>query len=572
MWWAFIMSGIAHLALVYLLPSVDFLPADPGYIEIDEAWLESFPEEEDAETSVSEEPLESPNESSEPASASDTSTAWTVPLRTTIIDPAPVAERQVEPAWETAFLGVQPTSPEALPLPEAERPAATQDAIPPHVNRAFIRPSVSKASPITDETRDVEPDVPTRNDVELNAEQRFQDELFSANPHQTAILAEPERRGAAVPDTLETRPAPLPRIAPVARQAVKPSAATAAAISVNPAQEPTKSVPPLAVPEVPERPPLDDEATIAATEVVASLPNSGTPVAPEDDAGELPAFPMQPTPAFPAESSVSVPQTPESAASLPLRRQPTPDTPSRLSTDSQLPSTGAAVAKVTSAALFANRAVVDLPLEDDALRIARPLAGPRPETVVEEPAQERTSDAPPLALPKALTLPESSRQPTIEAARDARAKRSFIIGASEHLPTIPADGPRFGIAAHKELAPPEDAPPETTPPPDDAVETVAQADAAQQADDFVIEGPAANREVIYKPRQFPVVELERDVTIRLKFWVLPDGTVGDVVPLQRGDIRLERAAIAYMKNWRFTPVSPNQPQIWGILPITYTLR
>ena len=60
--------------------------------------------------------------------------------------------------------------------------------------------------------------------------------------------------------------------------------------------------------------------------------------------------------------------------------------------------------------------------------------------------------------------------------------------------------------------------------------------------------------------------------IRLKFWVLPDGTVGEVVPVQRGDLRLEQAAIEYLKNWRFTPVDPAQPPMWGIIPITYTLR
>jgi TonB family protein len=68
------------------------------------------------------------------------------------------------------------------------------------------------------------------------------------------------------------------------------------------------------------------------------------------------------------------------------------------------------------------------------------------------------------------------------------------------------------------------------------------------------------------------VELEVEVDIRLQFWVLPDGTVGDVIPLVRGDLELERAAIEYLKNWRFTPVDPDQPPVWGIMPITYTLR
>ncbi|PIE35512.1 hypothetical protein CSA56_03975 [candidate division KSB3 bacterium] len=62
-----------------------------------------------------------------------------------------------------------------------------------------------------------------------------------------------------------------------------------------------------------------------------------------------------------------------------------------------------------------------------------------------------------------------------------------------------------------------------------------------------------------------------EVELRLKFWVLPDGTVGEVVPLQRGDVRLERAAIQYLKSWRFTP-APDSRTAWGIMPIKYTLK
>ena len=78
--------------------------------------------------------------------------------------------------------------------------------------------------------------------------------------------------------------------------------------------------------------------------------------------------------------------------------------------------------------------------------------------------------------------------------------------------------------------------------------------------------------MISKPANLPRVNIEREVTIRLKFWVLADGTVGEVVPLQRGDVRLERAAIEYLKGWRFTQATPGSPMVWGIIPITYKLQ
>jgi TonB family protein len=133
------------------------------------------------------------------------------------------------------------------------------------------------------------------------------------------------------------------------------------------------------------------------------------------------------------------------------------------------------------------------------------------------------------------------------------------------------EGPRFGILTQKETTlPEEELTPDTELYPEESFEQIEQNRKEDIAARLIIEGPAANRQVLFKPRQFPEVELDVEVTIRLKFWVLPDGTVADVVPLQRGDVRLERAAIEYLKNWRFTPVPRDQPQVWGILPITYT--
>ena len=103
---------------------------------------------------------------------------------------------------------------------------------------------------------------------------------------------------------------------------------------------------------------------------------------------------------------------------------------------------------------------------------------------------------------------------------------------------------------------------------DDVLEAIDEMDASS----FTIEGPASKREVMYKPTRLPEVHIDVEVDIRLKFWVLPDGTVSEVIPLQRGDVRLERAVIEYLRNWRFTPVAPDAPEVWGIIPIKYKLQ
>jgi outer membrane biosynthesis protein TonB len=54
--------------------------------------------------------------------------------------------------------------------------------------------------------------------------------------------------------------------------------------------------------------------------------------------------------------------------------------------------------------------------------------------------------------------------------------------------------------------------------------------------------------------------VNKEVDIRLKFTILPDGTVGSILPLTKADARLESTAITYLRQWRFEPLSPDQPQ------------
>ena len=118
---------------------------------------------------------------------------------------------------------------------------------------------------------------------------------------------------------------------------------------------------------------------------------------------------------------------------------------------------------------------------------------------------------------------------------------------------------------------PESALTKTLPQPVDDIAQVAREEETPPEETIQIEGPASARQVVYRPSRLPSVTLDRDVAIRLKFWVLPDGAVGDVVPLQRGDVRLEQAAIQYVKSWRFTPISSGET-VWGIIPVTYRLK
>jgi TonB family protein len=89
----------------------------------------------------------------------------------------------------------------------------------------------------------------------------------------------------------------------------------------------------------------------------------------------------------------------------------------------------------------------------------------------------------------------------------------------------------------------------------------------------LIKGPAAERQVIFQPPP-PSVTVESESEIELRFWILPNGAVGRVVPVKKSDPRLETLVINYLRHWRFTPLPPDtlQDEQWGIIPFKFRIR
>jgi TonB family protein len=57
--------------------------------------------------------------------------------------------------------------------------------------------------------------------------------------------------------------------------------------------------------------------------------------------------------------------------------------------------------------------------------------------------------------------------------------------------------------------------------------------------------------------------------IKLKVRVQPDGIVRSVAPAQKGDTRLENAAISKVKLWKFEPLLSSQAQMEQECSITF---
>jgi protein TonB len=66
--------------------------------------------------------------------------------------------------------------------------------------------------------------------------------------------------------------------------------------------------------------------------------------------------------------------------------------------------------------------------------------------------------------------------------------------------------------------------------------------------------------------------VNKNIDIRIRFTILPDGTVGSVFLLVKADTRLENAALTSLRQWRFEPLPSKQNQVVQTAVITFPYR
>lgn len=66
--------------------------------------------------------------------------------------------------------------------------------------------------------------------------------------------------------------------------------------------------------------------------------------------------------------------------------------------------------------------------------------------------------------------------------------------------------------------------------------------------------------------------VSKEIDLRLRFTILPDGTVSNIIPLIKADARLEMTAINSLRQWRFEPLPPNTKQLEQTVVITFPYR
>ena len=88
-----------------------------------------------------------------------------------------------------------------------------------------------------------------------------------------------------------------------------------------------------------------------------------------------------------------------------------------------------------------------------------------------------------------------------------------------------------------------------------------------------ITGPAADRKLNYIPPPLQSKPSVDDGSL-FKFWVLPDGTVSKVIPMDKGDTHALLACVDHIKKYRFNPLPHTVPQVemWGVIPVQSVLK
>jgi TonB family protein len=97
---------------------------------------------------------------------------------------------------------------------------------------------------------------------------------------------------------------------------------------------------------------------------------------------------------------------------------------------------------------------------------------------------------------------------------------------------------------------------------------------SQQGQNFTIEGDAAQRTILTKIIPDYPPDLQKEAVVKIRFTVRPDGSVGQMVPMQKGDPTLEEITLRALRQWRFNPLgqSENRENVTGIITFRYELK
>ncbi len=110
----------------------------------------------------------------------------------------------------------------------------------------------------------------------------------------------------------------------------------------------------------------------------------------------------------------------------------------------------------------------------------------------------------------------------------------------------------------------------------DAKPSLVERDGVKPGDSnqpFTIEGDAAKRTLVKKViPQYPP-GLQKEATVKIRVFVLPNGEIGQMLPVLKGDSVLEEITLKSLREWKFNPLPPGENKtVQGIVTFRYELR
>ena len=188
------------------------------------------------------------------------------------------------------------------------------------------------------------------------------------------------------------------------------------------------------------------------------------------------------------------------------------------------------------------------------------LEAPDPGTL---PESKPLPDAPALDMPKPVLTPGGI--PSTGALQADGALEDIVLPIEEKV------GESRGLKRRKKIALPAS---ETDRKMLEQLSRLNFSRSSRQKKRANIAGPAARRRILFQPKPPKLERLESTTEIVLKFWVLPDGTVGRVIPTRKASAYLEGLASNHLKRWRFSPLLPGaeDKEQWGEITFRFLLR
>ena len=104
--------------------------------------------------------------------------------------------------------------------------------------------------------------------------------------------------------------------------------------------------------------------------------------------------------------------------------------------------------------------------------------------------------------------------------------------------------------------------------------TEGAAGTAQLGKPFEIMWEGGTREILVSPLpKFPE-SVKKEVVLKFRIQVIPDGTVREIIPLQKGEATLETITTQALKQWLFNPLEKSAPQVsqYGVITFRFVLK